>query len=774
MDKDKDKVIPIDTHEDFVGRVKELTFADITTDTLGTGLWDSEFKAFIEAKTLKGLFFHEDWVFLSVDLIADHVSMSPIKVFNKSMEGGKLSFIENPTHRLNRLYERPNEFESGREFMYRYTVEDTLMGNALVWRPRILDIMRVFPADDVTLDFNDAGQHLGYIVRAPGAGFLGEEHRDGMFFPKEVVWHKRRTNPSTVLWGLSPFIPNRKSLLFNRYSQDYLNAFYLKGATPGMALKMEKNVSEESALRFLRSFESAHTGRRNNRRTLILPRGVDAKVITPTLGDQKLVDVINMNWEKILAILRIQKHMFSLAKQGSLGSEEAKEAIRIFYGSGVIPVQNKISEHLTHEHRQRGELEDDKVLMFDNSAVPALQDNLLKKAELGIKLRGQWTVNEIRNELWSKPPVDGGDSLTAVLPNDQGNNPVAGQGDAETGDVGEEPPPEEDKALPVEEWEDPEERAKIDARTKLLRDKFGSWIDKTDKQMDDEVRDKGKVVVDIWLDIFAAMAEKTIPIVKDALNKVPFRTKADSDRPSKIPSKRKLRRDLIRAFEELENQWTDRAGELLESSVELGFDNLLGIIINQEDRTAIQALRVAGQEGRRAILGARNLDVFKSVAHRSPNRILDVMSDGVKAGKNISAITADIVRHFRDVSPANAQRIANTEVLTAISIGEKAALDNAATVIPELVKVWIHTDNNRVRGPSTPNGLYPNAKDDHWVLQDQGAIPAKDANGRDTTFDNGLTHPRDLKSDDPAKVINCRCRLAISTPQDIQALRLPS
>ena len=69
--------------------------------------------------------------------------------------------------------------------------------------------------------------------------------------------------------------------------------------------------------------------------------------------------------------------------------------------------------------------------------------------------------------------------------------------------------------------------------------------------------------------------------------------------------------------------------------------------------------------------------------------------------------------------------------------------------------MWLNSEDLRVRG--NPNGKFPNAKDDHWEMQ--GEIIEKGQ-----TFSNGLEYPRDVKSDDPAKVINCRCTMALLPP----------
>jgi SPP1 gp7 family putative phage head morphogenesis protein len=91
-----------------------------------------------------------------------------------------------------------------------------------------------------------------------------------------------------------------------------------------------------------------------------------------------------------------------------------------------------------------------------------------------------------------------------------------------------------------------------------------------------------------------------------------------------------------------------------------------------------------------------------------------------------------------------AETIARTETLTAVSIGQAAAMKNAKEVIPGLKKVWLTAGDNRVR-------------DSHAELNGD-TIPTEEQ------FSNGLNYPRDTEALDPAEVINCRCTLLIIPP----------
>ena len=195
-------------------------------------------------------------------------------------------------------------------------------------------------------------------------------------------------------------------ILFNKYSSDYLNSFYLKQATPGMAITMDRTVNEELALRQLASFEMAHTGRRNQRRTLMLPKGTDAKPLTHTLADQKLVDHVNQNRETIINLLKVPKHELNMNGAASLGSQEFRVALRNFWEATLIPIQKRISASLTAFFQREKLLKENEVLLFDNTDVDALKDDLKTKAEIAKEMAQTMPLNQVNAKIWQIGPID--------------------------------------------------------------------------------------------------------------------------------------------------------------------------------------------------------------------------------------------------------------------------------------------------------------------------------------------------------------------------------
>jgi len=671
-------------------------------------IWTDEFKAWLEGDTLKGLFFTEDWVFIVTDLIANKISSQPMRVMQTVVEDGKETSQPDPEHPLNMLLDQPNEWQDYASWMYQTCVELYLMGNAVIWHSGKNGQLLTLATENITMDFGNQGEVANYMM-ATFSNDGSSTPSEMSVFPAKEVMHVRRPNPNSLLWGLSPFIPGRKSILFNRYSTDYLNSFYLKQATPGLALTLDRNVNEDVALRQLRSFEVAYQGRKNARRTLILPKGVSATPLSHTLADQKLLDHIKVNRETICGLLKIPKHELGLQEAGSLGSQEHRIALRNFWESTLKPGMDMISGIMTKFFQT--ELGEDRFFEFDLSDVEALTDDLQAKAGIAkAMLEGGLSLNEVRERVWE---AEASDSPGADQP-----FPLAQLQSRIIEPVEVQP----------EEEEEPETRSRKIASTPRLEECRAACV----KQLDDEESRKINELSRLAVDILTNMTTKAIEVIEGSIKSAKYETKQD------LPSKRVLRRRIERALEDdFEESWQNDIARTLESSIDVGYDGQLDLVFNVQDRRQIQALKERDEEDRRLTLEARGLESFAQISQSHTERIMKQITKGQEAGESIT----DIMRRVANAlgTPGElagrAETIARTETLTAVSIGQAAAAENTKEVIPGAKKAWLTAGDGRVR-------------DSHAALDG-------DVVEIDEKFDNGLRHPRDTAAGDPSEVINC-------------------
>lgn len=736
----------------------------IAQEEAGAGVgggWDTEVKAFVDASTLKHLFFSEDWVFIVVDIVAMKISSQPLRVMRGTVEENG-EFTKEPAegHELQNLIDQPNPYQSYEAWMYSTIVDLVLIGNAIEWYAPSANILMTLPAETISLDIDEDGKLEQYTMTeiSTESGIIVAQ-RQTHFDTKEIS-HLRRPNPSSMLWGLSPFVPGRKSVLFNRYSTDYLLAFYQKGAMPGLALEMDKEANEKVALRLLRSFENAYTGRRNMRRTLVMPKGVSVKDVSTTLADQELSIYIDKNRETIINLLKVPKHELSLADSGSLGSEEYKTALKNFWHATLIPTMKIVAGELTKFFRSKGVLEGNEFLEFDVTGVEALQEDMSAKADLAIKyLNSGWSVNEVRTEVWKKsrhedPEADRpfiikpaapafGMGFGTTAPSTSAVQPVA-------------LPPLTASESGEASTEAEESKVVIGDASKASKESVASFLKTNDQWFD---RREAKIHADAAkgvsamesgsLRLFADMAATVIKTTRGFLKAKGWdeylATKAegdssdDDDSPqAQVVKKNELRRRLRKALDNFEERWIDMSRTALSARVETGYGSALELPFNFPSETEINALRARGQAARQDALEERSGRIFGYLNETTIAQVFDVIERGIDKGKTVQAISQDLRDKFSNVEEigARAMTIARTETLTAVSIGQAAAMKDAAQVVPNLRKMWISANDARVR-------------DTHADLH--GDVVKHDA-----AFKNGLMFPRD-PSGSAGEVINCRC-----------------
>lgn len=717
----------------------------------GSGVWGAEINAFLDSSTLKGLYFSEDWVYITCNTIAQKISSQPMPVMSVELMDGQRVTEPNPEHPLNLLITEPNPWQDYHTFMYNASTELYLMGNCIIWFNQRENRLIILPTERVMMDFDNDGNLTQYLVATDTEDMQGFQSKDSMMkFAAEEIIHVRRPNPASMLWGLSPFIPGRKSVLFNRYSSDYLNAFYLKQATPGMALEMSKDVNEDVALRQLRSFEMQYTGRRNQRRTLILPKGVKANPISHSLADQKLIDSVNMNRETILALLSIPKHEVSLQEAGSLGSEEHKIAIRNFWEAGLIPGIKQIQGQFTKFFKPQ--LGENNIFKFDLSEVRALQEDNLASAELAIKQNETWTLNEVRQSQGKEILADPLAELPRYLAEIRGK-----QQEQAVEPVVEEVIAEDE---PEEMGITPDQMILDQDALETYMAKAGTTIERNETNQEAEVTKTANQFLENMINAFVDMAERAINVFEDVTKGNPdYQTKQDDDEPAKV-NKAELRRRFKEAFAELEQKYVDDATQLLEASVDFGFDQMGKFVFNQEAKDELEALKAGGRRRRRIILEARGLQTFAKITRTHTDRIMREVIKGVEAQETVQQISKRIAETFRepDANIKRAMVIARTETLTAVSQGQWAAAEATEELLPGTKKVWLAANDERVRGPGSIHGWKPGQANHRKKGGVNGEMrPMKEK------FSNGLMYPRDPAG--PAdEVIQCRCTMITVPP----------
>jgi HK97 family phage portal protein len=698
---------------------------DIVNDFEKTGgVWNEEEKAFLDMMTLKGLFTSEHWVFIIVDLIAMKICNQKLQVFRKTVTDGSEKIEPALNHPLQKVIDNPNPMMSYADMMYSHTVDLTLLGNALLWKGPLSSSLWPIPADTVMLSFDKMETLIGYN-RYNFRGYL-EPLQLVKYFPLNEIIHNKKPNPSNYYWGLSPFIPGRKPILFNRFTSEYLNNYYLKGATPGLSLEMSNEANEKNATRLLRSFEAAYTGRANQRRTLVLPKGVTAKQIAHTLADQQLKDYLIANKEDILALLKVPKHEVGLQTGGSLGSEEYKTALKNFWASTLVPTQNLIASGFNRAYKDL--LGDSYFCAFNNDNVEILKENEVEKSNIAVGLLKTHTINEVRAKLYQLTPLPGGDEIPGASTQQYPTFNLHSQAEAIKSN--------DEITAPIEK--------KIENAADVVIKANGDWFEGHKQKIKEAIE---KPEIELQKAAIKLFADQSVSVIKK-LNKILGKSKANYEIKNDTFIKQLISKEVGAYLADWVSHYKDIgdgiavSGWVLAGDSPVKVDELNIEISDKYKKELNNELEQRAKNSFAYMSQTTTNDIFSII-----KRGIDDSSTGQQIAEKISGIFANPEKML-----GRAQTIARTESLSALSMGKAKQFQQASKVILDLKKLWMSTNDNRTRG--NPSGLYPDSDSDHWDLH--GQVVDHDKKFVDPRSKEQLSFPRDPAGSASA-VINCRC-----------------
>jgi HK97 family phage portal protein len=692
----------------------------------------SDLGGIVDPRLLKSIYQSEDWVYILNDRIASKLAQIPWRVMRRVVKDGSESFEPQENHPVQLMIDYPNPLQSAYEFKYASITDLSVTGNSLIYISRQNKWLVQVPVELLQLDVNTRGDLNGYYITGidPMAFPAGSRTK---LLPRDVI-HVKRPNPSSVYWGLSPLIPGSSSTMFNKFSTEYLLNFYRKGAQPGLVLEATEEMNVEQAKKILALIEQNSTGRRNQRKGLLLPKGTKPHKLADTLADQQLIDYLHNNRETLINIYGVPKHELSIAEVGSLGSEEYKTALKNFWQGPLMSIGSMFETAMTLRLSQF--LGQGYVIKLDYSNVPILQEDLMEKSNVAASMLSTMTYNEVRAKIWKLPPIPGGDTLRDLrqpaFPQFQAPQIEVPQQELSTKEIG-------------------YKEANIEAFSNYIKAEGNGWFNESQDRQEQEAKKSQDKLEKLWLKILEEQIVAAVKVAKKHLQEKALET----------PSKAKLKKDIKQAMDKLEEEWTNGYTDTLSGQVELGYDTLLEIPFNEPYKPGIQAIRARNENKRREMLEMRALDSFDQMTKTTTEQIMRIIENGMKESSTLQEVAAKIMDKA-NISAGRAMTISRTETLIARSLGEAAAAQDAKEVIPNLVKVWINANDSRVRG--NPNGEYPDSEADHWRLM--GEIV-----DIDEEFENGLRYPRDLKG--PAnEIINCRCSLLTVSADDLPQLGL--
>lgn len=721
--------------------VKAMTWEDAIAQDDGESIWRAESDALASAATIMSWLYSEDWVFITADLLASEFASPWPRVMKQEIVDGRMTGVPAEGHPLQTLLDDPTLYGGAQAFWYRAGIFDAMLGNCFIWYMRANNKMMLIPAHEVRIEFDTKTRLPCRYVWQTGDVNAGIS--TGTAFPVEEVCHVMRPNPASMWWGLSPFVPGRRAILFNRYSEEFLNTFFERGATPQMIVETEISNSPEAIKTLAKSFELVSSGRKNARRPLVLPKGAKVTQVSMTLADTQLKEFIEQNREVILNLLRIPKHALGLQTSGSLGSEEHKTALRYMWTATVKPMLKRFATGLTKFFQRQGILEANYYIDFDSSEIEVASEDMARKSDLSVKLLNTHTINEVRQILWESEPVEGGDVILSLIKTQQ--QPF--QYGQSLNFPSQQTIQTQQQAVPVggEDTDLGEGKQKYAHIGKIL-DSQG--FKDAQYKVDSDVEATGDKLEKMISELLLSQLSTSLKVVKEFLGQ--------KETPDLDALLAEILANLLSSQEQFKKDYLG----VLSNTLDVGYDSQVEMVFDPKDRGALAELSAETAKGRKAILAKRSIDTFAGISRTTTDKIVEVVAKGSEDGLTLAQIAQSIGDAFAQIVPSRARTISRTETLTAVSIGQDSAIKNAARVMPKAQKVWITQMDGR-------------ARDSHEDMHEDVVGIKQKFNVRGVR----MSVPRDPNATGEAKrvaseCINCRCTTVIVSPEDKPLLGL--
>ena len=716
--------------------------------------WTREIPTFTDARALKSIYFTEDWIYILIDKIAMKLSPVPLKVFKETVVEGETISEPAQGHPVQYILDNPNEFQTNYALQYSALTDLCVTGNALLYNAVVNRKLIHIPTESIAMDIDGNGRLRHYLIQQWDRQSMPMDNIAARIDPRNVI-HIKRPNPSSIHWGLSPLVPGQSPILFNRYSSEYLNNFFRKGAQPGMVISTGEGTSPKQREDLQNSLEKHNSGRNNQRRFMVLPNGSTAEIFPHTISDMQLLDHCKNNRETIINLLGVPKEILSIQDTGSgLGSDQYREAMKSFWTGTLMSLGNLLAQTMTLAYKPY--LGDGYIIKKDYSQVPELQEDLKTKSDLATSMLSTMTLNEVRKKVWKLDPLAGGDITPAKQTQQQFGSPYPPQqlnSLIQNEQQQQQIPPAIEAPSPVDNTSS---EVELDYKSqnlmqfgKFIKEEGKSWWDKREGKALEKANPREEPIKELFLDMIVDQYATAAALAKDML----------ITKTVEITNEEKLKKDIARAFQKQRSKYKEKYVKVLDAEVDMGYDAILSMPFGSPNQEEIAVLKDENYKDRRKDLFKRAEQSYDFLSQTTIGKVFDTIKTGIENNKSIADIGTDI-KDVAKVSLGRADTIARTEVLTANSIGQAAAMRDASKVLPDLYKVWVNANDERVRG--NPNGLYADSKGDHWDI-------AGDPIPYDRKFANGLDYPREAGG--PAhEVINCRCTLIAVSKKDLARL----
>lgn len=274
-------------------------------------------------------------VYACCKVLSETVSSLPVYLYRQQGEGKELH-TSNPLFDL--VCKKPNEFQTGNEFMSYVMMSLLLKGNFYGYvnrtgSGRIIEILPL-PHDSVSV-MQDENYNIVYKV-------THSDKSEYVYTQYEILHIKGMSLDGIV--GLSPLQYNASVMQNAIAARDYAGSVFANDATPRGVLSTDGILSDEAYDNIRQSWEASHGGIKNAHRIAILEQGLKFSPMQLTPADVQLLESRKYSRTEIASIYRVPPHMLADLDRATFSNIEHQDLA--FYKSTILPYLTNIEARL--------------------------------------------------------------------------------------------------------------------------------------------------------------------------------------------------------------------------------------------------------------------------------------------------------------------------------------------------------------------------------------------------------------------------------------------
>lgn len=352
--------------------------------------------------------------------VTRRIEISPVHVFQKTTSNGRTKKEPLPSHPVERLLQKPNDWQVATSYWLDATSWLVRYGNHYAYKARGLTgpIRRLEPLipSSVSVEQDDDLTVRYFVTRSSG----GRQEYD----PSQI--HHVRGPARNGLVGDSPVMDVREAIALEIAAEKMGASVFGNGAMPGIVFKYAEgsqgHKSDEERNQFVQEFQAAYA-KKGRFRAILMPKGIDMGTPIGVENDKaQFLETRQYQRTVIAGAFGVPPHMVGDLTKGTFNNVEQQSIA--FIQNVVLPYARMFecameAQLLTDEDRRAG------VIIRFNLEGALRADFKTRQEGLAIQRQnGVINSNEWREQEGYNPrPDEGGEDYYEQGPSGQTANP---------------------------------------------------------------------------------------------------------------------------------------------------------------------------------------------------------------------------------------------------------------------------------------------------------------------------------------------------------------